>query len=119
MGDIEKLIFKDVVVVVINLCRGTLIEAKQLGALLDEEIASGCKKLIVDLSECEFVDSTFIGTLVLRYKKLKESGGNLRLVLPAVQRDVIFAVTNTLGLFDTFRTRKDAVDSFVFAGKNN
>ena len=114
MGDFEKLIFNDVVVVVVNLSRGTMNEAKELGNLLDEEITSGCKKVIVDLEKCEFIDSTFIGTLVLRFKKLNEKGGKLKLVLPNAQRDVLFVITNNLGFFDTYRSRKDAVDSFLF-----
>lgn len=113
MEDFESLIIDDVAVVVINLTRGTLNESKKLGSILDEEIDSGCRKIVVDLNQCEFIDSTFIGTLVVRYKKLIEKGGKLKLVLPTMQRGVIFAVTNTLGFFDTFRTRKDAIDSFV------
>jgi anti-anti-sigma factor len=112
MDDFEKLTFNDVVVVVINLSRGTLNEAEQLGNLLDEEIASGCKKLIIDLEKCEFIDSTFIGTLVLRFKKLNEKGGKLKLIIPDKQQGVLFAVTNTLRFFDTFKSRKEAVDSF-------
>ena len=112
MGDFEKLIFNDVVVVVVNLSRGTMNEAKELGNLLDEEITSGCKKVIVDLEKCEFIDSTFIGTLVLRFKKLNEKGGTLKLIIPDKQQGVLFAVTNTLRFFDTFKSRKEAVDSF-------
>lgn len=114
MSDFEKLTFDDVLVVLINLSRGTLNEAKQLGDILDEEISGGCKKIVVDLEKCTFIDSTFIGTLVVQYKKLNKNGGKIKLVLPTVQRDLIFAVTNTLGFFDTFRSRKDAVNSFQF-----
>ena len=112
MSDFEKLTFDDVVIVVINISRGTLNETKQLGTLLDEEIASGCKKVIVDLEKCEFIDSTFIGTLVLRFKKLNERGGKLKLIIPDKQKGVLFAVTNTLRFFDTYKSRKEATDSF-------
>jgi anti-sigma B factor antagonist len=112
MGDFEKLTFNDVVVLVVNLSRGTMNEAKQLGNLLDKQIVSGCKKVIVDLEKCEFIDSTFIGTLVLRYKKLNKKGGKLKLIIPDKQQGVLFAVTNTLRFFDKFESRKEAIESF-------
>ena len=113
MEEFEELISDDIVTIVVNITRGTINESKRLGEMLDGEIASGCKKLIVDLSECEFVDSTFIGTLVVRYKKLNEKGGKLKLIIPDAQKGVMFAVTNTLRFFDTFRSRKEAIDSFL------
>jgi anti-anti-sigma factor len=112
MEDFDKVVYNDVVVIVINLSRGTLNECRRLGNLLDDEIVSGCKKLVVDLGQCEFIDSSFIGTLVIQLKRIKEQGGNLKLVLPTIQRGVIFAVTNTLGFFETYKSRKEAIDSF-------
>lgn len=113
MDDFEKLNIDDVLIIVVNLTRGTLNESKRLGKLLDDEIASGSKKLIIDLGQCEFVDSTFIGTLVIRYKKLNEKGGKLKLIIPEIQKGVMFAVTNTLRFFDTYKSRKEAIDSFL------
>lgn len=113
MEDFNKLVYNDVVVIVINLSRGTLNECQRLGETLDDEIVGGCKKLVVDLEQCEFIDSSFIGTLVIQFKKIREQGGNLKLVLPTIQRGVIFAVTNTLGFFDTYKSRQDAIDSYL------
>lgn len=113
MEDFEEIISDDIVTIGINLSRGTINESKKLRELLDMQIASGCKKLIVDLTDCEFIDSTFIGTLVVTFKKLAEKGGKLILVVPTFRRGVLFAVTNTLGFFETFKTRKEAIESFV------
>ncbi len=113
MEDFDKIVYDDVVVIVINLSRGTLNECRKLGNLLDDEIVGGCRKIIVDLGQCEFIDSSFIGMLVIQFKKLKEQGGKLKLVLPTIQRGVIFAVTSTLGFFDTYKSRQEAIDSFL------
>lgn len=37
----------------------------------------GCKDLILDFSDVEFMDSSGIGVALGRYKKLAKSGGNL------------------------------------------
>ena len=114
MEDFEELISDDIVTIVVNITRGTINESKRLGEILDGKIASGCKKLIVDLAVCEYVDSTFIGTLLVRYKKLKEKKGNLKLIIPDSPKGVMFTVTYTLRLFDIYKSRKEAIESFQF-----
>jgi len=40
-------------------------EATDLKDLLDEQIVFGYSKIVVDLSQCTYLDSTFIGVLVV------------------------------------------------------
>ena len=103
---------KDVVVEKVDLSRASLNEAEEFKKVLAEDIAKGYKKIIVDLSECDFIDSTFLGTLVVSLKKVTSIGGDLRLVgfKPAVHS--MFELTRMYRVFETFKSKEEAIQSF-------
>ncbi|MDP2303805.1 MAG: STAS domain-containing protein [Ignavibacteria bacterium] len=104
--------FGDVVVEVVNLSRATLKEAEEFKKILSEDIETGARKLIVDLSECEFIDSTFLGSLVVSLKKATALGGDLRLVgfQPAVHS--MFELTRMYRVFEAYPNKLEAIESF-------
>jgi anti-anti-sigma factor len=77
-----------------------------------KSIEKGYRKIVVDLSQCEFIDSTFLGALVVSLKRVTALGGDLRLVgfQPGVH--LMIQQTNMYRVFDTFTTREEAVSSF-------
>ncbi len=102
----------DIVIVTVNLFRATMKEAENFKHTLITEIDNGWKKIIVDLSYCEFIDSTFLGALVLSLKKVTAVGGDLRLVgfQPAVHS--MFELTRMYRVFESFKTQEEAIKSF-------
>lgn len=102
----------DVLVEIVDLTRATLNEAEEFKQRLAEDIESGHTKIVADLSICEFIDSTFLGTLVISLKRITSLGGDLRLVgfQPAVHS--MFELTRMYRVFETFSLREDAVLSF-------
>lgn len=102
----------DIVVITVNLKRATLSDAEQFKETLVNEIQTGIKKIVVDLSPCEFIDSTFLGGLVVSLKKLTALGGDLRLVgfQPAVHS--MFELTRMYRVFESFKSKQEAVDGF-------
>lgn len=106
----------DVVVIKVNLNRATLKEAEDFKINLTSELRSGKEKLVVDLSECEFIDSTFLGTLVVTLKKVTSNGGDLRLVGFKSAVRSMFELTRMYRVFETFPTSDEAVKSFSEAG---
>lgn len=102
----------DILVEVVNLTRATLKEAEEFKIILSTDINSGWRKIIVDLSECEFIDSTFLGALVVSLKKVTGLGGDLRLVgfQPAVHS--MFELTRMYRVFESFKTKDEALKSF-------
>lgn len=102
----------DVIVLTVNLKRATLVEAEEFKQVLVNEIQRGFKKIVVDLSTCEFIDSTFLGSLVVSLKKLTGLGGDLRLVgfQPAVHS--MFELTRMYRVFESFKSTDEAVQSF-------
>jgi len=57
--------------------------ADQLTAALDR--AAGSRVVLIDLSECEFIDSTGTSVIVRAYVAMKKEGRRLALVAPASQ----------------------------------
>jgi len=102
----------DVVIITVELVRASLSEADEFKKLLTDEINRGYKKIVVDLSNCDFIDSTFLGSLVVSLKKVTSLGGDLRLIgfKPAVHS--MFELTRMYKVFDTFKTKEEAVASF-------
>jgi anti-sigma B factor antagonist len=54
-----------------------LFAAPALGDALASTLDAGVPRVLVDLNEVTFVDSTTIGTLVAAYKQLREAGSTL------------------------------------------
>ena len=71
-------------------------------------------KIIVDLSICEYVDSTFLGALVIALKKLSDRGGEIKYVIPKPEALYLLKLTGLYGVFNLYRTSEDAVDSFNY-----
>jgi anti-anti-sigma factor len=110
--DFIKENYGEVIVQVVDLTRATMREADEFKRVLGEDIEKGYKKLIVDLSVCEFIDSTFLGALVVSLKKITNLGGDLRLVgfQPAVHS--MFELTRMNRVFDSYKSKEEAVKSF-------
>lgn len=105
-------VYEDVLVQVVDLTRATLKEADDFKYTLAKSIEKGYRKIVVDLSDCEFIDSTFLGALVVSLKKVTALGGDLRLVgfHPAVHS--MMELTRMHRVFETYPTKEDAIRSF-------
>ncbi len=110
--DFTKEVINSVSLFKVNILRATMNEAEEFKFTLSEEINNGVKNLVVDLSECEYIDSTFLGTLVVTLKKVTTQGGDLRLIgfKPAVRS--MFELTRMYRVFETFETKDEAIKSF-------
>ncbi len=110
--DFIKEKYGDVILEVVNLERATLKEAEDFKKILIKDIEEGSRKLVVDLSQCEFIDSTFLGALVVSLKKVTSLGGDLKLIgfQPAVH--AMFELTRMFRVFETFTSKEDAIKSY-------
>lgn len=110
--DFNREIHGDVIIENVNLSRATLKEAEEFKMTLAKDIEEGWRKIIVDLSDCEFIDSTFLGALVVSLKKVTGLGGDLRLVgfQPAVHS--MFELTRMYRVFESYGNKDEAIKSF-------
>ncbi len=112
MDDFETKIEKDVVIEVVNLTRATWKEAQEFKKILEEDVEKKFRKLVVDISQCEFLDSTFLGALVFAKRSVNKIGGELKIVEPPSVFRVLREKTATLQVFDSYKSIEDAINSF-------
>jgi len=115
MEDFEKKICADVIVEMVNLTRAIWKEAGELKKILDEDVLLKYRRIVVDISKCEFMDSTFLGALVLAQKKIRQLGGEIKLVEPLHVMHLLLEKACTLKLFDSYTTQREAIESFSFS----
>ncbi|MBQ0017084.1 MAG: STAS domain-containing protein [Clostridiales bacterium] len=66
---------------------------------LDELLTQdGFNQVIIDLSEMEFMDSTGVGVLIGRYKKMKEKNIPIFICNPSKHAEKIFNMTGLYGI---------------------
>lgn len=112
MEDFSKKIFENSVVISSTLTRATLKEAKELKKIIDEEFIFRHYKLVVDLSDCEFIDSTFLGVIVYAHKKCLEMQGKLNVVMNFNVNKDLFYVTSTFKVLNVFEQLDEAISDF-------
>jgi len=117
--DFETLLVNDLAIEIVNLSRATYKEAGQLKKNLDELINSNQKKIIVDISQCEFIDSTFLGALVLALKSSAKIGGDVRLIKPHEIVKTLMDKAGTLNVFNLYDSVEEAIKSFEIKGDQN
>ena len=112
MEDFEQRTINDVVIEIVNLSRATFKEATEFKKILNEDLEKKFNKVVVDISQCEFMDSTFLGVLVYAQKRISSQGGEIKLVEPASVFQTLLEKTSTLRIFDTYKSVNQAVISF-------
>jgi anti-sigma B factor antagonist/stage II sporulation protein AA (anti-sigma F factor antagonist) len=112
LENFEKIYLGDILVLAVNLTRAILNEAIPFKKIVEDEINSDHTKIVIDLSQCDYIDSTFFGVIVKVSKLLSDMGYKLKVVKPAIVGEYIFIHTNTDHLFDKYKTREDAIKSF-------
>ena len=76
---------------------------------LDEHILQGRHRLVVDLADVSFMDSTGLGVLVGRLKLVRVKNGTLRLVCSSDRILKVFSITGLDKVFQIFASVDDAV----------
>lgn len=118
MADFEKHYLKDITIINVNLTRATLREAREFKNLLLSEIDKRKIRIVIDLSQCEFMDSTFVGVLVITLKMVSDLGGELRLVEPSSIAHSILMATGTLNIFNICQTLEEAISELNLVKTN-
>lgn len=83
--------------------------AAQLRQTLDQEVADGHVRLVVDLDTVTFLDSTGLGVLVGRLKLVRNDGGWLRIVCSSERILRVFRITGLDKVFGIHDSLEDAL----------
>jgi len=108
----ECLGYNDIYIVNINLSRATMEDARPLSKFLSDIINSNKTKLIINLTRCEYIDSSVLGALVNTLKKVTSLDGDLRIVWPDQGGYSMLHLTRMDKVFQIFSNLKDAVESY-------
>ncbi len=112
MDDFEINVINDVIVVSVNFSRATYKEAGELKKILNEYHEKRFKKIVVDIKECEFIDSTFLGVLVYSLKNASKIGGDIRLIKPGSIVRTLMEKVGTLKVFNVYDDVNKAAESY-------
>lgn len=98
----------DILILEINIPRTSIYLANDFKEIIFNSIDKGEKNIIVDFTNCEFVDSTFLGVLVIAYKKLIPLAGNIHLVVSNPNILLSLDTTRMSKIFKIFSTIEEA-----------
>ena len=85
------------------------IIANQMFAMVDEDHR---KKILLDFTNVDYLSSAALGKLIQMDKKVKTSGGKLRLCCIRPEIMEVFRLTNLTKIFDIKGTQEQALAGF-------
>jgi anti-sigma B factor antagonist len=89
----------------------------QLKARMMRAIKAGRRRLVLDLSDVTFIDSTAIGVIAGAVEKLDEAGGgSLAIVCTHEKVMQIFEITGLDGVITVHPSREEALAALAIAG---
>jgi anti-sigma B factor antagonist len=92
----------------ITIGEGSVQLREAVRRLLDE----GKKKILLNLGEVAYVDSSGIGELVSSYTTTNNQGGHLKLLNLTKKIQDLLMITKLLTVFETFDSEASALESF-------
>ena len=93
-----------------------LYTAPEFKERMAEIIDEGKTRVVVDLSQATFIDSTTLGVLVGGVKRLRPAGGSLALVCTDENITKIFEITGLDRVFPIPETRDEALADVAAGG---
>ena len=84
-----------------------VVGAPDLRQAVVKVVADGCRGLILDISDLDFVDSFGIGAVVGALKRLRQRGGELAMVCPSPRIRRVFEICD----LDRILEFHDSIDS--------
>jgi len=111
VSDFVVNIIDEIVVVKVDILIATHRDAKPLWDEFESKLLFNRKKVVIDLSFCNNVDSTFLGILVKILRKLGDKDGKLALVFPKLVRQELFLVTGINKIIPCYDTLAEAMRS--------
>ena len=110
MESFNKEFLGDIIIVTVNLTRVTLNEVTEFLRIFDEETITNCKKFVLDLSKCEFIDSTFLGAILVEHRKIVKKSGTINIIEPQFLTTDLLSISKTLEHLNLFKDRKKALE---------
>lgn len=101
-----------IAIIKVELVSATLRDSQALWDIMDIDSIFEKQRIIIDLSGCTFIDSTFIGMIVKIFRRVNENSGNLKLVFPQITELESFRVIGITKILECFGTLANAIESY-------
>lgn len=88
-----------------------LYTSPKLKNALDGVLAKGHTRLLINLLETTYLDSTALAILNSALQEIRQAGGNLGLVFNQPQIGRLFTITGLAEIFPIFQTEIEALDA--------
>jgi anti-sigma B factor antagonist len=75
-------------------------------------LKNGGKKIVLNLAEVNYIDSSGIGELVSSYTTVTNQGGKLKLLNLTKKIQELLAITKLLTVFSVYDSEQQAISSF-------
>jgi anti-sigma B factor antagonist len=75
-------------------------------------LASGKKKIVLNLQNVTYIDSAGLGTLVATFHSARSQGASLKLANLGAKFKEVLQVTKLMTVFDTYESESAAIQSF-------
>jgi anti-sigma B factor antagonist len=89
-----------------------LLSAAEVKQQLAQAVATGNRRLVVDLGEVDFVDSSGLGSLIGGLKSARLAGGDLRIARPNDQARTILELTTLSRVLRPYPTVEEALAGY-------
>ncbi|MBF4162156.1 STAS domain-containing protein [Nocardioides acrostichi] len=86
--------------------RLNMVSARALRSAIEELVAAGHARIVLDLAETSFLDSSGLGAIIAGLKTARQAGGDLRIARPTPEVLAVFQLTN----MDRLLRPRDTVD---------
>lgn len=90
-----------------------LLSAATLKQRLAQEVAEGRQRLIVDLNDVDFIDSSGLGALIGGLKAARVAGGDLRIARPREQARTVLRLTTLDRVLRGYETVEEAAIDYA------
>lgn len=98
----------DGIVAIRGVGRLNMVSAAALRETVAVALASGRTRIVVDLSEVDFVDSSGLGALIGCLKSARQSGGDLRIAKPTAQVAMVLRLSNLDRVLKSYGSTEEA-----------
>jgi anti-sigma B factor antagonist len=88
-------------------------DATMLHDQLHEFIDQSKKKVVIDLSKVEWMNSTGLGILISGLTTLRNNGGELKLARVTEKIESLLTITKLITVFDNYDSVEEALKSFA------
>jgi anti-anti-sigma factor len=105
----------NIYIVKVKVSRATLQESEELREILELAMEK-YKNIIIELDEVNYIDSTFVGVLVITQRRINKADGHFALVGLSADVQSIVNRTNLAKVFHIFESRFEAY-KFINAEK--